>query len=181
MSKTYQRYDHRLKDMVALSGDIERFARFGIPKSTLRQWLKRGVQNVVSIPELELASSDLVLENLELKHKIESLVAKQDLVSKTLLIFGFQMQYKRLPAKTSKEEIIAAIKSAASIISLTACLDAIGLSAQRYHAWIKRQVTCLLQDQLCCPRVSPTKLTWTEVSKIKQLATSSEFAHYSIT
>ena len=65
-------------------------------------------------------------------------------------------------------------------IPLQKCLSTIGLSAARYHAWLKREVKCLLQDQSSCPRVSPTKLTSSEVSKIRDLYTSSDFAHFSM-
>jgi hypothetical protein len=64
-------------------------------------------------------------------------------------IFGFQIQYKRLPSVDAKIEIIAAIKAAAVIISLQTCLSAIGLTAARYHHWLKRQVRCLQVER--CP------------------------------
>jgi hypothetical protein len=42
MTVNYRRYDPRLKNLVAESGDIERFRKFGIPDSSLRQWVKDG-------------------------------------------------------------------------------------------------------------------------------------------
>ncbi len=39
----------------------------------------------------------------------------------------------------------------------------------------------MLDDQSSCPRVSPSKLIATEVTKIKELYTAKEFAHYSTT
>jgi hypothetical protein len=60
------------------------------------------------------------------------------------------------------------------------CLEAIGLSSARYFHWIKRQVRCELMDQPSCPRVSPTKLTPGEITKIKDLYTSKDFLHYSV-
>ncbi len=110
-----------------------------------------------------------------------AVTAEQDLVAKTIRIFGFQIQYKRLPSADAKIEIIAAIKAAAEIISLQTCLSAIGLTAARYHHWLKRQVRCLLADQPSCPRVSPTQLMQSEISKIRELFTSHKFSHYSIT
>jgi len=74
---------------------------------------------------------------------------------------------------------LAVIKKASACISLQACLVAIGLTAARYHHWIKRQVASMLNDQSSCPRVSPSKLLRTEVNKIKELFTDKEFAHYS--
>ena len=59
MSKAYRRYDHRLKHLVVDSGDIQRFVHMGIPVSTLRQWLKNGLNEVFTIPELEFNSTEL--------------------------------------------------------------------------------------------------------------------------
>jgi len=102
-------------------------------------------------------------------------------VSKTIKIFGFQIQYKRLPSSEAKSEIISAIKIASEFISLSSCLAAIGLTAARYHHWLKRQVACMLDDQSSCPRISPTQLLQSEKSKIRELFTAKEFAHYSTT
>jgi len=134
-----------------MTHDIERFVKLGIPRSTVKDWIKKGLQSVITLPELKLAAPELVKENLSLKHKIDTLTARQDLVAKTLVILGFQIQFKRLPSETAKVEILSAIKSAAADISLAACLEVIGLSAARYHTWLKRQVKCLLQDQNSCP------------------------------
>jgi len=114
------------------------------------------------------------------KSQLSAVIAEHDLVATTIKIFGFQIQYKRLPSSDAKAEILAAIKKASECISLQACLFAIRLTAARYHHWVKRQVACMLDDQSSCPRVSPSKMLPTEVSKIKELYTTKEFAHYSI-
>ena len=178
--QNYRRYDPRLKNLVAKSEDISQFQRFGIPKSTLRQWKKNGHQDFFTIPELSQTATELIQENITLKSQLSALNAKHGLVSTTIKIFGFQIQYKRLPSSEAKNEILTAIKTASDYISLQACLDAIGLTAVRYHHWVKRQIACMLDDQSSCPRVSPNKLLTTEVSKIKELFTAKEFAHYSM-
>ena len=180
MNVNYRRYDPRLKNLVAESGDIERFRKYGIPDSSLRQWLKDGPREFFTLPELEMDTAALVQENMSLKSQLDATHAKHDLVSRTIKIFGFQIQYKRLPSPESKSDILAAIKSAAQAMSLETCLEAIGLSSARYFHWIKRQVSCELKDQPSCPRVSPTKLTTGEITKIKDLYTSKDFAHYSV-
>jgi len=55
LRKAYRRYDLRLKNLVAESGDISRFLCYGIPKSTLRQWVINGQQNFFTIPEIDLS------------------------------------------------------------------------------------------------------------------------------
>jgi transposase InsO family protein len=46
---------------------------------------------------------------------------------------------------------------------------------------LKRQVSCLLDDQSSCPRISPTKLLQKAINKIQELFTSKDYAHYSTT
>ena len=41
-------------------------------------------------------------------------------------------------------------------------------------------MSCELKDQPSCPRISPTKLTTSELTKIKDIYTSKDFAHYSV-
>ena len=180
MTVNYRRYDPRLKNLVAESGDIERFRKFGIPDSSFRQWVKDGSREFFTLPELEMDTSALVQENMLLKSQVNALQAKHDLVSRTIKIFGFQIQYKRLPSPESKSDILAAIKSAVQAISLEHCLEVIGLSSARYFNWIKRQVSCELKDQPSCPRISPTKLKTSELNKIKDIYTSKDFAYYSV-
>jgi hypothetical protein len=65
-------------------------------------------------------------------------------------------------------------------VPLKECLETIGLTAARYHSWIKRQVKCLLPDQSTCPKLSPTKITSKETLAIKELVTTKEYTHFSI-
>ena len=67
MTVNYRRYDPRLKNLVAESGDIERFRKFGIPDSSLRQLVKDGSREFFTLPELEMDTSALVQENMLLK------------------------------------------------------------------------------------------------------------------
>ena len=178
--KVYRRYDPRLKNLVAKSNDISHFYKLGIPKSTLKQWKICGPLDYFSIPELDFSDTKLLQENVLLKSQLSELGAEYLLVKKTLTIFGFQVQFRRLPNSTSKAEILSAIKDAASVVSLKICLEAIGLTAARYRSWLKRQVACLLKDLPSCPRMSPTQLVRSEVEKIRELFTSKNFSHYSV-
>jgi transposase InsO family protein len=90
------------------------------------------------------------------------------------------MQYVRVAAGNLKEKLLSSIATARSHLSLKDCLETIGLSAARYHSWLKRQVKCLLPDQSTCPRLSPTKITNRETEVIKELVTAKEYSHFSI-
>jgi hypothetical protein len=76
----YRRYDPRLKNLVATSDDIRKFLKFGISLSTLREWKKNGVREFLTIPELELSTSELVSENMDLKAKLAAVTAEHGLV-----------------------------------------------------------------------------------------------------
>jgi transposase InsO family protein len=178
--KKYRRYDPRLRNLVAESDDMGQFRGLGIPKSTLRQWMLNGPRDFFTIPELSFSTTKLAQENLRLVSQLASAEARETLVTKTLRIFGFQIQYKRLPSSTSKGELLQAIKEAKEVLPLQACLSFIGLSAARYHHWLKREVRCLLRDRNSCPQVAPTGLTDHEVSAIRKLYTDKAFSHYSI-
>ena len=117
---------------------------------------------------------------MTLKAKLVAVTAEHGLVLNTIRIFGFQIQYKRLPSSGAKEKILAAIKTASDSISLSDCLLVIGLTAARYYDWLKREVKCLLEDRPSCPRVSPTQMIRSEIRRIQDLYTSKDFSHYSI-
>jgi hypothetical protein len=90
------------------------------------------------------------------------------------------MQYVRVAAGELKEKLLQTITNATLYVPLKECLETIGLTAARYHSWIRRQVKCLLPDQSTCPKLSPTKLTSKETLAIKELVTAKEYAHFSI-
>ena len=129
MEKTYRKYDPRLRNLVAPSANLSRFILMGIPKSTLREWQKKGQQEFITLPEFDLTATELIQANLNLSIKLAAAGAEQELLSTSINIFGFQVQYKRLPSTAVKTDIIAAIRKAAMNIPLQKCLSTIGLSA----------------------------------------------------
>ena len=134
---THRTYDHRIKQLIADTGNPNLFPSLNIPPSTAREWIKKRSFNVVTIPELEQSSEDLAIKINELKNELESLKTKQKLVIFTFRVFGLQIQYKRLPREDDKKLLIEAIKSAAKSLDLNTCLNPIGLSLARYHHWLR--------------------------------------------
>ena len=153
MATGYGRYDPRFRNLVARTGDIESFLKYGVPAGTLLEWVLNGPREFFTLPEFELNSTELVQENLALKTKLDAIVAEQTLVAKTIKIFGFVIQYRRLPSAETKSEMIAEISAAAKTLPLERCLSVIGLSMARYRHWIKRQVHCLFEDTSSCPEL----------------------------
>ena len=164
---TRRAYDHRIKQLIANARDPNLFPSLNIPSSTAREWIKKGSFDVVTLPELELASEDLVVKVSNLNSELESLKTKQKLVIFTFKIFGLQIQYKKLPRTDDKSLLIEAIKSAAKSLSLDTCLDAIALSLARYNHWLRSLRKCKIPEVDFCPRTHPLVLTHKEVAKIK--------------
>ena len=127
MTQNYRRYDPRLRNLVARTKDIEQFQNLNIPRPTLKEWVRNGAQEFITLPELNISSEELTSKNLVLKSQIEALAAEQKLLTTTIRIFGFQIQFKRLPSDTAKKDILAAIKEASDTLPFLSCLKIIGL------------------------------------------------------
>ena len=117
----------------------------------------------------------------KLERRLAEVEATHRLVVFTFKVFGLQIQYTRLPGEDAKTMLIAAIQSAARLVPIAMCLEAIGRSAARFRAWCIRQRECRLADQSSCPKLSPTRLTAAKVGKIRDIFTSPKFSHFSIT
>jgi hypothetical protein len=123
----------------------------------------------------------MIQEIIDLKASLAVAVATKELVASSVKIFGFQVQFIRLPSPPIKSEATAAIRKVAKILPLHACLASIGRTAARFHHWVKRQVECRLTDAKSCAQISPTKMTAVELSKITDMVTNKDLAHYSVT
>ncbi len=142
---SYRYYDHRIKELIAKSKNANLFPELDIPRSTAMQWIQNGPPEVVTLPKLELTNEQVLLENIELKNKVDSMKAENELVITTFRLFGLQIQYKRLPSAKDKESLLAAITKAQNFLSLKDCLKALDLTLARYYAWTKKKVNCLLE------------------------------------
>ncbi len=177
--RTYRVYDHRLKRAISLTGDPNLFPELLIPRSTALGWIRRGVPNVVTTEEFNQDFESLLIENQNLRNELARTKATQRLQSFTFKLFGLQIQYQRLPEADSKAMLLRAIKAASRTIGLAIALRAIGLSAARFHGWLRRQRRCELEDQPSCPRITPTKLTARERMTLRHYATNPKLAHVS--
>ena len=53
-TRTQRRYDHRLRQLVQTTGDIDLATRHGVPRSTARCWLTKATAEVMSLDVLDL-------------------------------------------------------------------------------------------------------------------------------
>lgn len=176
----YRSYDHGIRNAIAETGNPDLFPALDIPRTTAESWIRKGVREVVTSPDLERDNDELIRDYQLMKARVDKQQAAEKLTTTVFHIFGFRLQYKRLPTADSKLLIIDAIQNAARHLTLGTCLSIIGLSKSRFSAWKRRLRECGLTDRKPCPKLISWALTASEVSKIKHLVTSKEFAHFSI-
>jgi len=92
-------------------------------------------------------------------------------------LFGFRLGSQRVPSGEAKSSVLAAIEQAKKRVPLAVALRVIGLSASRYHAWLRLDQSCTLDDRSSCPRTIPTQLTSHEISAIQKMVTAEEYRH----
>jgi transposase InsO family protein len=178
ISTTRQRhtYDHRLRDLVRSTGNIEHATRRGIPRSTARGWLSAQHARMVTLDVLDQDRVRLQKEVLALRRGRQRLLALLRLMVVLWKVSGFSLSGLRFPDQASRLRLLQAIDRAQAVLPLRAVLRIIGLSRSRYHAW-KRDPPCGLDDVVICPRSAPQQLTPSECTAIKEMVTSEEYRH----
>jgi putative transposase len=177
-TRTQRRYDHRLRDLVQTTGDVELAVRHGVPRSTARGWRTNRTTEVVSLEVLELDTVQLQHQVILLRRRIARLASLLRLVVIVLKVSGVSFARVRLSEGTAKRQLLRAIERSRSDLPLRTVLRVIGLSYARYHDWI-RDDRCDLDDRSSCPRNSPQQLTSNEVNTIRNMVTSDEYRHVS--
>ncbi len=173
-SPLYRKYDHRVRNLIANSKDPHLFPQLKIPLSTARSWIKKGPVEVVTTPAFEAESSELVEKITRLENLLSTTKAESNLITRSVKILGFEIQYKRIPSEAVNESILSQYKEASKIVPIRKCLEIVGLSSMRYYSWLKRQAVCRLEDSRSCPRLTPSRITRLGLSKIMSYLTDSD-------
>ena len=134
-TRTQNRYDHRLRDLVRTTQDISCALQQGIPRSTARGWLTASAAQVVSLDVLHTDTLPLQQEVLRLRTRIQKLIALLRVLLVVLKISGFSLDQTRLPDGNHKRSLLRVIDRARSALPLRAVLRIIRLSPSRYHQW----------------------------------------------
>jgi hypothetical protein len=71
-ARTQRRYDHRLRDLVRTTRDIDCAVQRGVPRSTARSWLREPNAEVVTVDVLNMNALRLQQEVLRLRGRIRS-------------------------------------------------------------------------------------------------------------
>jgi len=158
-----QRYDHRLRDLVRSSGNIDLATQLGVPRSTAHGWLTSSQGEVVTVDVFDMDIPSLQKEILVLRRRLNWIVALFRLVVVSMKVSGLSLGNARLPDGSRKTRLIRTIESSLSVLPLRVALRLLKLSPSRYHAW-KKGDECGLDDMSSCPRTSPQQLTRSEVT-----------------
>ena len=134
-TRTQQRYDHRLRDLVQRTGNVSIATDLGVPRSTARGWLGKAPTVVVSLDVTDLKASELQQEVLELRRRVKKLTALLRLALVLLRCSGFELSHARLPDGRIKIRILRAVDRARGYVPLRAVLRSLRLSPTRFHAW----------------------------------------------
>ena len=79
-TRIQRKYDHRLRQLIQNTGDLDLAVRYGVPRSTARGWLKQSRANVVSIDVLNMDAASLQQEVLRLRRRTAQLLSMVRLV-----------------------------------------------------------------------------------------------------
>jgi transposase InsO family protein len=175
-TRTQQKYDHRLRDLVRTTGDVGHAIQQGVPRSTARGWLTSTNTHVVTVDVVDLDTLQLQQEVLALRRRIERLIALLRIFVVLLKVSGFSLASTRISDGPGKLALLRAIERSRCILPLRIVLRILRLSHSRYHSW-KREEECGLTDMPSCPRSSPQQLTRVELNTIEEMATSEEYRH----
>ncbi len=158
-ARSQRTYDHRLKQLVYPTGDIQIAIDQGVPRSTANRWLTSPPVEVVSVDGLDFTIDELRSELFALRKLNRELFALLRLFVVLVKVSGFSLARCRLPEGWKKRAILKAAKTSSRALPMTVVLRVLRLSARRYHTWQRSDVACKLDDMLSCPRTSPHQLT----------------------
>ena len=175
-TRNLRRYDHRLRELVQSSGDIQHAIHRGVPRSTAHGWLKSPRTEIITVDPTDMDVLRLQQELLTLRRRVARLIALLRILVVLLRLSGFSLAGTRIPNGAGKHTLMRAIERSTAVLPLRVVLRVLRLSHSRYHSW-KREKECGLDDITSCPRLSPQQLTPAEVDTIKKMVTSDEHRH----
>lgn len=171
-----RRYDHRFRDLVRTTGDVELAVRNGVPRSTARDWSRLASPKVITHDVASMSEDELRREVLKLRERNARLLAILRLVVVLLKVCEVSLRQRRVPDGEKKRLLLRTVDRSKAVLSLRSTLRVIGLTKTRYHDW-KREEECELEDAPSCPQSHPQQLTAEEREVVKEIVTSDEFRH----
>jgi len=169
-------YDHRFREFVRETGNVELAVKKGVPRSTARDWAHLSSPEVVTLDVAAMSEHELREEILALRERNAMLLAVLRLVVVLIKVCEVSLVRRRVPSDKKKRLLLRAIGRSSQVLSVRNTLRILGLSKTRYHAW-KREEECELEDASSCPQSHPQQLTAEERDVVKDMVTSEEYRH----
>lgn len=173
--RSQRAYDHRLVLLVQQTGDASIATRIGVPRSTVAGWLRRAPRTVTATGA-DAEAADLRRRVARLERRCRRLVTILHVVFALLRALKADLARVRVAAP-DKARLLRAVERTRSVLGLRRILSAIGLSPSRLSARRRAARACELADEPSCPASSPHRLTPVEVSRVREMVTSSDLRH----
>ena len=130
-TRTLNRYDHRLRELVRSTQDISCAVQHGVPPSTARGWLKAHAAEVVTVDVLHMDAIRLQQEVLQLRARIQKLTALLRVLLVVFKLSGYSLNQSRVPDGKGKRLLLRAIERSRPALPLRSLLRVIRLSQCR--------------------------------------------------
>jgi hypothetical protein len=140
------RYDHRPRELVYETGDVDLAVGLGVPRSTANGWVRHAPPEVVSLDVFELDAARLQREVVKLRRRVQILSTVVGLLVTVARVFGEKLERRRVGDDGSRRPLIRAIERSRTVLPLRSVLRVIGLSSSRYHAWTAGEPECAAED-----------------------------------
>ena len=108
-TRTQRRYDHRLRDLVRTTRDIDCAIQRGVPRSTARSWLAEPATEIVTVDALNMDTIRLQQEVLRLRRRAQKLSALLRVLLVVFRMSGYSLNQARLPEGSDKRSLLRAI------------------------------------------------------------------------
>ncbi len=70
-TRVQNKYDHRLRELVRSTGEVEQAIQLGVPRSTVRGWLTSTRAEVVTLDVVDMDTLRLQQEVLRLQNRVD--------------------------------------------------------------------------------------------------------------
>ena len=149
---TYEKkvYDHRLRNYIRETKNISFALKLDVARSTISNWIHSPTQVVISHEIFDLNDIQIRHRILQLEHRIFRvttvlilllmmirLLTSSKADPKNPSLFGFQINYERLPEGKNKKRLLLGINQARKISQLQTNLRILKLNSSRYHSWAR--------------------------------------------
>jgi hypothetical protein len=180
MATTKRTYDTRVSEIIARTANADLFPELDIPRGTRESWVRRGPRNIVGLDDDIEEQARLLDRIAKLQRSVRVLTTLLRLVLTMLRLSGFRIDVTRMPEGAQKQALLFAITTARVTLPLSSILKVLHLSSSRYHAWVRSEQDCKLDDRPSCPQTVPQRMTPGEIRSIKNMVLSKAHRHMSI-